>query len=83
MVFDNLQFEDHRVSKRGHADCHFLLCTIGAKMLYLLWAVAGVLVFAWLFAVGSAFVTSGWIHVLLVAAVLAILANLFTPSRSL
>jgi hypothetical protein len=51
-------------------------------MLYLLWAVAGVLVFLWLLAVGGALVTSGWIHVLLLGAILAILATLFTPPRT-
>jgi lipopolysaccharide export LptBFGC system permease protein LptF len=51
-------------------------------MLYLLWAVAGVLVFLWLLAVGGALVTSGWIHVLLLGAILAIVATLFTPPRT-
>jgi hypothetical protein len=51
-------------------------------MLYLLWAVAGVLVILWLLAVGGAFVTSGWIHVLLLGAILAVLATLFTPPRT-
>ena len=45
-------------------------------------AVAGVLVFLWLLAVGGAFVTSGWIHVLLLGAIFAVAATLFTPPRT-
>jgi hypothetical protein len=51
-------------------------------MIYLIWAVAGVLLLLWLLAVGGAFVTSGWIHLLLLGAILAIAATLFTPSRT-
>jgi hypothetical protein len=50
-------------------------------MIYLLWGVSGVLMLIWLLAVGGAFVTSGWIHVLLLASVLAIMATLLTPPR--
>ena len=50
-------------------------------MLYLLWVVAGVLVLLWLMGVAGAFTVGSWIHVLLVAAVLAVMASLFTRPR--
>jgi hypothetical protein len=50
-------------------------------MLYLLWVVAGVMVLLWLLGVAGAFVAGNWIHVLLVAAVLAVAASLFTRPR--
>lgn len=50
-------------------------------MLYLLWGIAGALVCCWLLAVAGAFVTSGWIHILLLAAILMIVATLFTRPR--
>ena len=51
-------------------------------MIYLIWAIAGALVVFWLLAVGGAFVTSGWIHLLVLAAVLLVAASAFTRPRS-
>jgi hypothetical protein len=50
-------------------------------MLYLLWAISGALLVLWLLAVGGALVTSGWIHTLLLAALLALAATVFTTPR--
>jgi hypothetical protein len=51
-------------------------------MLFLLWVMAGVLVLLWLMGVAGAFAVGSWIHLLLVAAVLSVVASLFTrPPR--
>jgi hypothetical protein len=50
-------------------------------MLYLLWVVAGILVLLWLLGVAGTFAAGGWVHLLLVAAVIAVLASLFTRPR--
>jgi hypothetical protein len=47
-------------------------------MLYLLWTLAGALVLLWLLGIAGAFTVGSWIHLLLVAAVLAVVATLFT-----
>jgi hypothetical protein len=47
-------------------------------MLYALWTLAALLVIAWLLGVGGAFAVDGWFHLLLIGAVLAVLASLFT-----
>ena len=50
-------------------------------MLYLLWGIAGALVFCWLLAVAGVFVTGGWIHLMLFAAILMIATTMFTRPR--
>jgi hypothetical protein len=50
-------------------------------MLYLLWAIAGMLMLVWLLAVAGALTTSGWIHVLLLAAILLLMATVLPPRR--
>ena len=50
-------------------------------MLYGLWAVAGFLVLLWLLGISGAFAATGWIHLLLLLAVLAVVASLFTRPR--
>lgn len=50
--------------------------------LYGLWALAGTLVLLWLLAVCGTFAAGGWIHVLLMVAVLLVAASLFARPRT-
>lgn len=50
-------------------------------LLYALWIVAGILLLVWLLGIAGAFTAGASIHVLLLAAVLAIVATLFTRPR--
>jgi hypothetical protein len=50
-------------------------------MLYLLWVLAGVLILLWLLGVAGAFAVGPWIHALLILAVVAVVATLFTRPR--
>jgi hypothetical protein len=49
--------------------------------LYALWTVAGTMVLFWLFAVCGIFTTGGWIHLLLIAAVLLMGGSLISRPR--
>ncbi len=49
--------------------------------LYAMWVAAGTLVLLWLLGVSGTFAAGGWIHVLLLGAVLAMSASLFSRPR--
>jgi hypothetical protein len=48
----------------------------------LLWLVAAVLLVAWLLGIGGVYSIGGLVHLLLVFAIVAIVANLFTGRRT-
>lgn len=50
-------------------------------MANLLWAVAAILLIAWLLGIGGVYAAGGIVHVLLVLAVVAIIINLITGRR--
>jgi preprotein translocase subunit SecY len=50
-------------------------------LLYALWIVAGTLLLVWLAGVAGAFTVGSEIHLLLVIAVLAVMASLFSRPR--
>ncbi len=52
-------------------------------MLYALWAVASVLVLIWLLGVAGAFTVGSAINFVLLAAVLLVMASLFTRPRTI
>lgn len=49
--------------------------------LYALWTVAAAMVLVWLLGVCGAFSVGAWIHVLLVAAMLAMASSIFSRPR--
>ena len=50
-------------------------------MLYVLWIVAGVLLLLWMLGVAGALALGNAVHLLLIVAVLAVVATLFTRPR--
>jgi hypothetical protein len=52
-------------------------------MLYALWVAAGVLLLVWMMGVAGAFPVGNGIHLLLLAAVLAVMSSLFSRPRVL
>jgi Family of unknown function (DUF5670) len=50
-------------------------------MLYALWVAAGTLLLFWLAGVAGAFAAGPWVHVLLVAAIAAVMASVFSRPR--
>ena len=50
-------------------------------MLYILWVVAGLMLLMWLVGVSGAFAVGTGVHMLLIVAVLAVMASLFTRPR--
>ena len=52
-------------------------------MLYALWVVAGVLLFVWMLGVAGSIAVGSGVHWLLLLAILAIAASLFTRPRTI
>jgi hypothetical protein len=52
-------------------------------MLYALWILAGLMLLFWIIGVAGAFNVGSGIHVLLLAAILAVTSTLFTRPRTL
>ena len=52
-------------------------------MLYALWLMAGILVLVWMCGVAGAFAVGNSIHLLLLIAILAVMASLFTRPRTI
>lgn len=52
-------------------------------MLYALWVVAGVLLLVWMLGVAGAIAMGNGVHLLLLVAMLAIAASLFTRPRTI
>jgi hypothetical protein len=50
-------------------------------MLYVLWILAGVLLLLWMLGVAGALALGSGVHLLLIVAVLAVVATLFTRPR--
>jgi hypothetical protein len=51
--------------------------------LYAMWAISGTLVLLWLLGVSGAWLVGGWIHVLLVAAMLVMAFSLMSRPRTI
>jgi hypothetical protein len=71
---------ERRTHPARHADCHGTSREV--SMLYLLWALAGVLVLLWLLGIAGTFAAGGWIHLFLLLAVVAVAASLFSRPRT-
>jgi hypothetical protein len=52
-------------------------------MLYLMWMTAGVLLFLWMIGVAGAIPMGNAVHFLLIAAIMAVMATLFTRPRTI